>query len=39
MDALEQIFGAALAADVRNMTAPQGAEAIASPSPVQTAQV
>lgn len=38
MDALEQIFGAALAADVRNMTAPQGAEAIASPSPVQTAQ-
>lgn len=38
MDALEKIFGAALAANVRNMTAPQGAEAIASPSPVPDAQ-
>ena len=35
MDALEQIFGAALAANVRGMTAPQGASAIASPAQVQ----
>lgn len=38
MDALEKIFGAALAANVRDATAPQGAEAIASPSPVPDAQ-
>lgn len=38
MDAVERIFGAALAASVRGMTAPQGADAVVSPSPVQDAQ-
>ncbi len=35
MDAVSQIFGAALDAQTRDMTAPQGAAAIASPAPAE----
>ena len=36
MDVVEQIFGAALNASVREKTAPQGVEAVVSPAPAST---